>query len=158
MANAFQNMLQQFRLTEKIHAINADNVASNDTQITKLDKLDNTFDKENQVWCFNHTLQLSAKALLKPFNVGLSGNATDDDDKVAQDNDDNPVIFEDDRDKGDDEDEEELADDVDDKDDNIDELGELSKDEQNQVLEETVVVRETITKVSIPNAKRKMFA
>jgi hypothetical protein len=95
---------------------------------------------------------------LKPFNVGLSGNATDDDDKVAQDNDDNPVIFEDDRDKGDDEDEEELADDVDDKDDNIDELGELSKDEQNQVLEETVVVRETITKVSIPNAKRKMFA
>jgi hypothetical protein len=49
MANAFQNMLQQFRLTEKIHAINADNVASNDTQITKLDKLDNTFDKENQV-------------------------------------------------------------------------------------------------------------
>jgi hypothetical protein len=47
MANTFQNMLQQFGLTEKIHAVNADNATLNDTQTTKLDQLDNTFDEEN---------------------------------------------------------------------------------------------------------------
>jgi len=47
-------------------------------------------------------------------------------------------------------DEEEQANDDDDEDDNIDELEELNKDEQNWVLQETTVVRETITKVSNP--------
>jgi hypothetical protein len=148
MANAFQKMLEQFGLTEKIHAVNADNATSNDTQTTKLDQLDNTFEEENRVRCFNHTLQLSAKALLKPFNIGLSGKAADDDDKFTQDDDGDPVMSEDEEeDEGD---EEEQADDEDNEDDNIDELKELSEDEQNQVLQETAVVRETVTKVSNP--------
>ena len=83
MVNVFQKMLQQFGLTKKILAINADNATSNDMQTTKLDQLDNTFDKENWVRCFNHTLQLSAKALLKPYNVGLSAKATDNDNEVS---------------------------------------------------------------------------
>ena len=40
MALAFQRMLKQFGLTEKIHAVNADNVMANDKQTTKLDTLD----------------------------------------------------------------------------------------------------------------------
>ena len=155
MANAFQKMLEQFGLTEKILAVNADNATSNDTQTTELDQLDNTFEKENRVRCFNHTLQLSAKALLKPFNIGLSGKATDDDDELTQDDDNDLAMVENDEDEGN---EEEQADEDDDDDDNIDELEKLSEDEQNRVLQETTVVRETITKVSNPILKQKMFA
>jgi len=143
MANAFQKMLEQFRLTEKILAVNADNATLNDTQTTKLDQLDNHFKEENWVWCFNHTLQLSAKALLKPFNIGLSGKVMDDDN--------DPAMVMDGGDEGDEE--EQANDDDDDEDDNIDELEELNKDEQNQVLQETAVVHETITKVSNPISK-----
>ena len=32
----------------------------------------NSFEEVNCACCFNHTLQLSAKTLLKPFNVGMS--------------------------------------------------------------------------------------
>src|SRR5713101_4664775 len=78
MANAFQAMLARFGLTEKILAFNADNATSNDKQTTKLDQLDNSFHKENRVRCFNHTMQLSAKALLKPFNTALSRTTADD--------------------------------------------------------------------------------
>src|SRR5258705_11663448 len=73
MANAFQDMLERFGLTEKILAFNADNATPNDVQTIKLDQLDNSFKEENRVRCFNHTLQLSAKSLLKPFNLALSG-------------------------------------------------------------------------------------
>ena len=151
MANAFQKMLEQFRLTEKIHAVNADNASPNDTLTTKLDQLDNTFEEENRARCFNHTLQLSAKTLLKPFNIGLSGNVTDDDDHSTQDdNGDSAIVEDDEEDEGD---EEERA-----EDDNINELEELSEDEQSQVLEETTVVRETVTKVSNLILKQNMFA
>ena len=144
MVNVFQKMLQQFGLTKKILAINTDNATLNNMQTTKLDQLNNTFDKENRVWCFNHTLQLSAKALLKPYNVGLSAKVTDNDNEVSQDNNSNPGTFEDDlKDKEDDEDEgEEQANKEDAEDNDINELEELSKDKQNRVLEETAVVRE----------------
>ena len=160
MANAFQKMLEQFGLTEKILAVNADNATSNDTQTTELDQLDNTFEKENRVRCFNHTLQLSAKALLKPFNIGLSGKATDDDDELTQDDDNDLAMVENDEDEGNEEEQaDEDDDDEDDEDDdNIDELEKLSEDEQNRVLQETMVVHETITKVSNPILKQKMFA
>ena len=143
MANAFQAMLEQFGLTENILAVNADNATSNDKQTTKLDQLDNTFEKENRVRCFNHTLQLSAKALLRPFNTGLAGKAADDDTETY-DSDNNPVMFEEDEE---DEDDEEQADEEDVEDDNIDELEQLSEEEQNQLLQDTAGVCETVTKV-----------
>jgi hypothetical protein len=148
MANTFQKMLVQFGLTQKIHAVNADNATSNDTQTTKLDQLDNTFDKDNRVRCFNHTLQLSAKALLKPFNIGLSGKMTDDDDEITQDDDGILATFEDDEEGEEDKEDKEEADNEDDEDDNIDELEALSEDEQKRVLEETAAVRNAVTKVS----------
>jgi hypothetical protein len=76
MAKAFQAMLERFGLTEKILAFNADNATANDKQTTKLDALNNSFEEANRVRCFNHTLQLSAKALLAPFNTAISGKAT----------------------------------------------------------------------------------
>ena len=49
IANAFQEMLEVFGMTKKILAVNADNTSLNDTQIMKLDQLDNMFHKDNQV-------------------------------------------------------------------------------------------------------------
>jgi hypothetical protein len=95
---------------------------------------------------------------LKPFNVGLSRKATDNDNEFAQDNDSDPAMFEDDNEDENKGDEEEQGDDEDDEDDNIDELAVLSQDEQKQVLEETVIICDTVTKVSSPISKQKMFA
>ena len=55
MAMAFQKMLKQFSLTEKIHVVNADNASAIYKQ-TKLAVLDNSFKKDNYVWCFNNTM------------------------------------------------------------------------------------------------------
>jgi hypothetical protein len=143
MANAFQKMLQQFRLTEKIHSVNADNASLNNTLTTKLDQLDNAFEEQNRARCFNHTLQLSTQALLKPLNVGLSRNVTDDDNQSTQDDDGDLVMVEDDK-----EDKEDKEGQAKDEDNNINELEELSEEERCQVLQETLVVRETVTKVS----------
>ena len=150
MANTFQKMLEQFGLTEKILSVNADNASPNNTLTTKLDQLDNTFEEENRARCFNHPLQLSAQTLLKPFNVGLSGTITDDDARSTQDDDDDPAMVEDDEEdeEEDEEGQDENEDDKDDMDNNINELDELGKEERTRVLEETAVVRETVTKVS----------
>ena len=45
MVKAFQAMLKCFGLTEKILAVNADNATANDKQTTKLDSLNNSFNK-----------------------------------------------------------------------------------------------------------------
>jgi hypothetical protein len=95
---------------------------------------------------------------MKPFNVGLSGKVTDDDNEFAQDNDSDPAMFEDDDEDKNKGDEEEQGDNEDDEDNNVDELAALSQDEQKQVLEETVIVCDTVTKVSSPILKQKMFA
>lgn len=87
-------------------------------------------------------MQLSAKALLKPFNTAISGMSTDDDAAVLDGND-GVVIDKDDKDQEEDEDKSES----DIEDGNIKKLQELSEDEQIQMLEETAVVCETVTKV-----------
>jgi len=76
MAKAYQKMLKEFRLSEEILSDNADNASSSNMQMTQLDQLDNSSDKENHACCFNHMFQLSAKTLLKPFNLAFSGKAT----------------------------------------------------------------------------------
>ena len=83
MAKVFQMMLQEFGLTRKILSFNANNASANGMQMMKLDELDNSFNKENHVRCFNHTMQLSAKALLKPFTSRLSGKQTNDDEMAV---------------------------------------------------------------------------
>src|SRR6266436_3485264 len=90
MAMAFQGMLEWLGLTEKIHAVNADNATANDKQTTKLNALPNSFKEANHVCCFNHTLQLSAKSLLAPLNPAISQKATQDD-KMLEEDDDQPL-------------------------------------------------------------------
>lgn len=151
MALAFQDMLERFNLTEKILTFNADNATANDKQTAKLDALDNSFEETNRVRCFNHTLQLSAKALLTPFNTAISGKAAQDDEPPEEDDDDNLQFSqEDEGDDGEDGEEdvdEEDVEDKDDKDDDIDELEELSESERAWMLENTADVRATVTKV-----------
>jgi hypothetical protein len=129
-----------------MHAFTGDNATSNDKQTAELEKKDNSFDLANHIRCFNHTIQLSAKALVKPFTTCIS-SVTSDDNKM-------PVLEEiNDEETDDDADaevgsieEEEMA--GDDMDDGVDELEELSEDECTKILEETAAVKETITKVS----------
>ena len=132
MANTFQEIVKEFGLTKKILAVNAGNASSNDTKTTKLDGLDNTFDKDNQVRCFNHTLQLSTKTLLKLFNIVWSSEAMCDNetDEFTDNGDGNLATLEDDEYEGGEDEElanEEAA--VEEggvEDDNIEELDELS--------------------------------
>src|SRR6267154_5547785 len=122
----------------------------------------NTFEEVNHTCCFNHMLQLLAKTLLKPFNAGMSltklapeeDKFDNFDDEVALDNNAEGNI-EGDSDKNGDEDghdgsredqdgegEPEEADS-----DEIDELNQLDKQEHEEILTDTAVVRQTVTKV-----------
>ena len=155
MAIAFQNMLEWFKLNGKILAFNADNATSNDTQTTKLDALDNSFDEENQVQCFSHTLQLSTKSLLKPFNTALSGQVADNDDTGMYHSDTSQTILEDNKeDRDGDTDKNEDSEDL--QDNNINKLQELNEEDQEQILEETAAVCMTVTKVRF--VKQRTFA
>jgi hypothetical protein len=62
-----------------MHAFTGDNATSNDKQTAKLEKKDNSFDLANHIRCFNHTIQLSAKALIKLFTTCISSVTSDDD-------------------------------------------------------------------------------
>jgi hypothetical protein len=144
-------MLERFRIMEKIQAVNANNTTSNDMQTIKLTQLDNMFKEENRVRCFNHTLQLLAKSLLKPFNTALSASAANDDAAPQDVDNDKPAVYMDDEDErgqeGEEEEEGGVEDDI--EDDNVDELQALSRDERERVLGETAVVCESVTKVHI---------
>ena len=72
--------------------------------------MDNSFQEENHIRCFNHTLQLSAKALLCPFNPALGKDADTNcnggEDDLLDMEDDNSEDDNDDEDKEDKEDKE----------------------------------------------------
>jgi len=147
MAKVFQDMLEQFGLTEKILGINADNASANDKQTTKLSSLNNSFKEEYRARCFNHTLQLSAKTLLKPFNTALSSKVADEV-NIGDDDNDDPLILADPDEEGEEEDNNDNNDEEkDDDDDGVDELETLSEEERMEVLEDTAAVRATVTKV-----------
>lgn len=132
----------------QILSFTGDNASSNDTQAEHLDTLPNSFDIFNHVRCFNHTMQLSAKGLLRPFN-------TDNDDKTAttpepevSNPDDADADNDDDKDDEDDKDDD--VDDnegVDDEEDKEDLFMELSEAEKQALLDNTASVRLTLTKV-----------
>jgi hypothetical protein len=127
-------------------AMNTDNTDANDTQTTVLAKLNNSFKENQRAQCFNHTIQLSAKALLLPFNLAL-GKVTEEA-VVDNDNDNDMLDLEAlDNDDGNDDDAEECADVDDDADDGVDELDELDDAEREELLEGTAVVRGTVQKV-----------
>ncbi len=120
----------------------ADNASSNAIQVTALYGLENSFDEANHVRCFNHTIQLAGKALIKPFNVGM-GKAEDSENSTSNapslemlNQDDN---IDDDRDTG-------LPDDRDVEDDDKEIL---SEEEHSSIMADTLEVCETVSKVRL---------
>jgi len=145
-------MLVRFGLENKILSFNTDNTSPNDKQTSKLADLPNSFEAENRVRCFNHTMQLSAKSLIRPFNAALGtapddvqgdGDEMDEDNEMVSDGD----INGDSNANEDDEDEDGRNEECDDPDDLIDELETLSDEDRARVLEETSAVRATVTKL-----------
>lgn len=128
----------------QILAVAADNASSNDKQREALAAMNNSFEEANHVRCFNHTLQLSAKALLRPFNPALGKDAED----VGDGNQDDLL----DIDGSDDSEEEEDGplniDDIANDDDNIDELDNLDADAREELIADTAIVRAVVSKVN----------
>src|ERR1700722_11356475 len=113
--------------------------------------MDNSFEEEQHVRCFNHTLQLSSKTLLRPFNAALSKEGDDESPADHDDDDVPPLINAEDDDK-----EEELGDENgaanvmgDDTDDGIDELEALTDGERAALLSDMAEIRKTVSKVYI---------
>jgi hypothetical protein len=101
------------------------------------------------VCCFNHTLQLSAKALLHPFNTVLDKVA--DSDEGLEDAD---AIFDDDDDESDDNETKEgdgllNISDEDDSDNEVDELKELDEEMHKQLIVDMETVHQTVSKVFV---------
>ncbi|PPQ81292.1 hypothetical protein CVT26_015194 [Gymnopilus dilepis] len=70
LASAFSDILKSFGIDEKILSITADNASNNDTMVDELaDILDDFPGAANQTRCFAHTLSISARAILKQFDV-----------------------------------------------------------------------------------------
>jgi hypothetical protein len=144
-------MLERFGLENKILMFNGDNASSNDTQAVALDGKKNSFHVENCIRCFNHTIQLAAKALLRPFYSHVTRDAGDDEtaDEIPDLIDYNDDDGDDDGDNDDDGDEEDDNDDINEDDSNVDGLRRMSEMEQAEFQEETAIVKQTITKVRI---------
>ena len=51
----------------QILGVTCNNTTANNIQVRELVALPNSFDATNQIRCYNHTLNLAVKALLKPF-------------------------------------------------------------------------------------------
>jgi len=111
--------------------------------------MDNSFEEVNRARCFNHTMHLSAKTLLQPFNAGLSGQTEDDEDSDVEDNVIPPLGDVDDDEEEEDEDGSEEDDPVVYADDGHDELNELDEAERADLLKNTASVRQAVTKVRI---------
>ncbi|KAK7017583.1 ribonuclease H-like domain-containing protein, partial [Favolaschia claudopus] len=78
LAQAFQEMLERYKIQHKALSFTGDNATSNDTQTTTLsDNPNNSFVAPNRVRCFNHTLNLSARSLLRPFQKTVRRDGTE---------------------------------------------------------------------------------
>lgn len=131
-------------------SFDGDNATSNDKQTKFLHMLPNSFNQFNCIRCFNHTMQLSAQALLKPF----SGPAVTDDEDLdvntasSDDNDDLPVLEDLEDDNGDEDNNNKGGDDEGNEEEEEDVLEILDAEEREALLENTAVVRTTLDKVS----------
>jgi hypothetical protein len=134
-------MLERFGLAFKILAFNGDNASPNDTQTTELDKKKNSFDVVNRVRCFNHTIQLACKALLRPFASSNPPAADDNESDGLPDLEDVSDDSSDGIEEGDNVDDREY--------DGVDELGQLSDDRRAIFLDQTAAVKQSITKVCV---------
>ena len=127
--------------------------------MTKLSRLENNkFESINRVWCFNHTIQLAAKALLQPLNSAISGKDKGNAQALSEnDINDLPLLILD----IDDSDEEPDGDEAaaggsytsdlelgDNPDDGIDELEVIGNAAKEQIVDNTEIVQGVVAKVS----------
>jgi hypothetical protein len=129
----------------QILAVTTDNATSNDMQREELAAMENSFEETNHVQCFNHTLQLSAKALLRPFNPAL-GKAPDIDSDGGQDDLEGDVN-EGDNNDGKKDNRPDVLDVYDVDDDDIDELDDLDADSREELMADAAVVRSVVSKL-----------
>jgi len=129
LAKVFQKMVTDFGIEHKILSMAADNASANDIQTTALATDDNSFNKEAHICCFNHTMQLSVRALLSPFqiSVGQTGDKPSEDDAEDLNVEVDKEEEEEDEDEGNDP---KVDDGEEDVDNGHDELAELPKDAQ----------------------------
>ena len=122
--------------------------------------MENAFKDVNRACCFNHTLQLSAKALLSPFNAGMllmkltpeeEFNNLNCELRTLQDKD---TTSDDDGDNGEDSDDDgydasrvDMDGSNDSNDNELDELDQLDEKEWEMILADTAIVWQTVTKV-----------
>ena len=120
----------------------ADNASSNAIQVAALYHLKNLFDKANRVRCFNHTIQLTGKVLIKSFNAGM-GKAEDGENSISGASS-LKVFNEDDNDNNNNNGDAGLSKDseVEDDDDEI-----LSKEEHSSLITNTLEARKMVFKV-----------
>ena len=146
LAQAFQKVLVDFGIQHKILCVASDNASSNETQTAALATLDNSFDEEARVRCFNHTMSLAAKELLKPFNPAFnsrSGDLSNGADDVGNNSDDGLDEMDDEDGEGNEQDDVIIND----EDDNFDELEELGFVKKDELIADTAAVRSVVSKV-----------
>jgi hypothetical protein len=123
----------------QVLAFNGDNATSNDKQAACLHALPNSFDEVNRVCCFNHTMQLSARSLLKPFSTTIDDADADAD----ADSDLAPPALE----EISDEDEASADNNNNNREEEDDALEALSAEEKEALFDNTAAVRTTLDKV-----------
>jgi hypothetical protein len=124
-------------------------------QTTKLARLENKFESTNRVRCFNHTIQLAAKALLQPLNPAIAGKDEGDTWAIGEnENNDLPLLTDSTDDEEPDGDEAAAGDSYtidleqgDDPNDGIDELEVIGNTAKEQIVDNTEIVRGAVTKV-----------
>ncbi|KAJ6570418.1 hypothetical protein B0H10DRAFT_1840059, partial [Mycena sp. CBHHK59/15] len=137
LAQAFQEMLERYKIEHKPLSFTGDSATSNDTQTTVLStNPNNSFAAANRVRCFNHILNISAKSLLRPFQKTVRRDGSEVMYSLADFE--APEL----------EDEDREGDEEDDKADDIDIFVEMSEEEQQLALQQMAAVQETISKVS----------
>lgn len=126
----------------QILSFTGDNASSNDTQTDTLsNNPSNSFDSINRVRCLNHTLQLSAKAILKLFTKDDDTDKADGDaalDVAFDDIEDLPELEDPSDSEGDEEE---------DGDEDPDELLDINEADKERLIQDTTDVRFTLTKV-----------
>jgi len=122
----------------------ADNASSNKVQAAALRKLNNSFEDANHIWCFNHTIQLSSKVLIKPFNVGMGKVDT----SLENAGNNIPSLEEFDHidDTDNNADSGDISEDGDEEDDG--DFEKLSEEEHSCLLDNILAIRETVSKVT----------
>ena len=118
-------------------------MTSNAKQTSVLAGLPNAFEEPNWVWCFNHTLQLSAKAL-KPF---YSARLLDTNDDINSDGGILVLQAADDEEEENEDENEDGMDDNEDKEKEEDPFTILDNDEREILIQNTEAVYTTLMKV-----------